>query len=57
MSIAKLEHETASPDGNMRMSRRAAQARGSRTITSCVHGLLREDARSRQEFFALTGVC
>ena len=38
------------------MSLRGVQAKGSRTITSCVHGLLREDARSRQEFFSLTGV-
>ncbi len=36
------------------MCMRGVQARGSHTITSSVHGLLREDARSRQEFFALT---
>ena len=36
------------------MSMRGVQARGSRTITSAVHGVLRDDARSRQEFFALT---
>ena len=42
---------------HMCMSMRGVQARGSRTITSAVHGLLREDARSRQEFFTLTGVC
>jgi GTP cyclohydrolase I len=42
---------------HMCMSMRGVQARGSRTITSSVHGLLREDARSRQEFFALTGAC
>jgi len=39
---------------HMCMSMRGVQAKGSRTITSSVHGLLREDARSRQEFFALT---
>jgi GTP cyclohydrolase I len=39
---------------HMCMSIRGVQASGSRTITSSVHGLLREDARSRQEFFALT---
>ena len=39
---------------HMCMSMRGVQARGSRTITSAVHGALREDARSRQEFFALT---
>jgi GTP cyclohydrolase I len=30
-------------------------ATGSTTITSTLLGSLREDARSRQEFFALTG--
>jgi GTP cyclohydrolase I len=39
---------------HMCMSMRGVQAIGSRTITSSVHGLLREDARSRQEFFTLT---
>jgi GTP cyclohydrolase I len=38
------------------MSLRGVQAAGSRTVTSALHGLLREDARSRQEFFALTGI-
>jgi GTP cyclohydrolase I len=37
------------------MSLRGVRATGSRTVTSALHGLLREDARSRQEFFALTG--
>jgi GTP cyclohydrolase I len=37
------------------MSLRGVRARGSRTTTSALHGLMREDARSRQEFFALTG--
>lgn len=41
---------------HMCMSLRGVQASGSRTITSSVHGLLREDARSRQEFFTLAGV-
>jgi GTP cyclohydrolase I len=36
-------------------SLRGVRASGSRTITSALHGLLREDARSRQEFLALTG--
>jgi GTP cyclohydrolase I len=39
---------------HMCMSMRGVQAKGSRTITSAVHGLMRHDARSRQEFFALT---
>jgi GTP cyclohydrolase I len=40
---------------HMCMSLRGVRAIGSRTITSSVHGVLREDARSRQEFFSLTG--
>lgn len=39
---------------HMCMSMRGVQAGGSRTITSSLHGLMREDARSRQEFLALT---
>jgi GTP cyclohydrolase I len=38
------------------MSLRGVRARGARTTTSALHGLLREDARSRQEFFAVTGM-
>ena len=38
------------------MSLRGVRAQGSRTVTSAVHGLLRDDARSRQEFFSLTGI-
>lgn len=38
------------------MSLRGVQAAGSSTITSAVHGVLREDARSRQEFFTLANV-
>ncbi|MGH4011721.1 MAG: GTP cyclohydrolase I FolE [Pseudonocardiaceae bacterium] len=38
------------------MSLRGVRATGSRTVTSALHGLLRADARSRQEFFALAGV-
>jgi GTP cyclohydrolase I len=37
------------------MSLRGVRAEGSRTLTSAVHGLLREDPRSRGEFFALVG--
>jgi GTP cyclohydrolase I len=36
------------------MSLRGVQAPGSRTVTSSLHGLLRDDARSRAEFLALT---
>ncbi|MGB9280664.1 MAG: GTP cyclohydrolase I FolE [Pseudonocardiaceae bacterium] len=38
------------------MSLRGVRATGSRTVTSALHGVLRADARSRQEFFALAGV-
>jgi GTP cyclohydrolase IA len=38
------------------MTLRGVQAAGSRTITSTLLGTLREDPRSRQEFFALAGV-
>ena len=37
------------------MTLRGARAAGARTLTSTLHGLLRSDPRSRQEFFALTG--
>ena len=38
------------------VSLRGVRAAGSRTITLALHGVLREDPRSRQEFFALAGV-
>jgi GTP cyclohydrolase I len=38
------------------MTLRGVQAVGSRTVTSTLLGALREDPRSRQEFFALAGV-
>ena len=37
------------------MSLRGVQKPGARTITSCLHGLVRDDARTRQEFLSLTG--
>jgi GTP cyclohydrolase I len=36
------------------MTLRGVHAAGARTVTSALHGLLRSDLRSRQEFFALT---
>jgi GTP cyclohydrolase I len=36
------------------MSLRGVRAGGSRTVTSAMHGALREDARARAEFLALT---
>lgn len=41
---------------HMCMSLRGVQAHGSRTVTSALRGLLRQDPRSRAEFFALAGV-
>jgi GTP cyclohydrolase IA len=38
------------------MTLRGVRAAGARTVTSALHGLLRSDPRSRQEFFALTGI-
>ncbi|MEU1550316.1 GTP cyclohydrolase I FolE [Nocardia sp. NPDC005745] len=38
------------------MTLRGAQAAGTTTVTSTLLGTLREDARSRQEFFSLTGI-
>jgi GTP cyclohydrolase I len=40
---------------HMCMSLRGVRASGTRTLTSSVNGVLRDDARSHQEFFALTG--
>jgi GTP cyclohydrolase I len=37
------------------MTLRGVLAAGATTVTSTLLGTLREDARSRQEFFALTG--
>jgi GTP cyclohydrolase I len=38
------------------MTLRGAQAHGSRTVTSSLHGLVRDDPRTRAEFLQLTGV-
>jgi GTP cyclohydrolase IA len=62
VQVANWLQENLAPKGvgvvieaeHMCMSMRGVQAMGSKTITSAVHGALREDARSRQEFFALT---
>jgi GTP cyclohydrolase I len=40
---------------HMCMSLRGVHANGARTVTSSLHGVLRDDPRSRQEFLALTG--
>ena len=59
--VADLLQEHLEPKGvgvvieaeHLCMSLRGVEATGSRTITSALHGLVRDDARSRQEFFAL----
>jgi GTP cyclohydrolase I len=38
------------------MSLRGVRATGSRTVTSALHGLVRDDARTRAEFFSLAGL-
>lgn len=38
------------------MSLRGVRAIGSKTVTSALHGMLRDSPSSRQEFFALTGI-
>src|SRR5215218_8449906 len=40
---------------HMCMSLRGVQKVGANTVTSALHGLVRDDARTRQEFLALTG--
>jgi GTP cyclohydrolase I len=42
---------------HMCMSMRGVRAEGARTMTSTVLGALREDPRSRQEFFSLARGC
>ena len=38
------------------MTLRGVQVTRARTVTSTLHGRLRDDPRSRQEFLALTGI-
>jgi GTP cyclohydrolase I len=60
--IADWLHTHVAPKGigvvleaeHLCMSLRGVRAHGARTLTSAVRGLIREDGRSRQEFFALT---
>ena len=40
---------------HMCMSLRGIQKQGARTVTAALHGLVRDDSRTRQEFLALTG--
>lgn len=41
---------------HMCMALRGVRVGGSKTVTSALHGTLRDDARSRAEFFALAGL-
>jgi GTP cyclohydrolase IA len=60
--VADLLQEHLNPKGvgvvieaeHLCMSLRGVQKPGSRTVTSALHGLVREDSRTRQEFLALT---
>jgi GTP cyclohydrolase I len=59
--IASLLEERLEPKGvgvvveaeHLCMTLRGVQAAGARTVTSALHGALRDDPRSRQEFFSL----
>jgi GTP cyclohydrolase I len=59
--VADWLHQHLDPKGvgvvldaeHLCMTLRGVRASGSRTVTSAVHGLLRQDHRSRAEFFAL----
>ncbi|MGH3656822.1 MAG: GTP cyclohydrolase I FolE [Micromonosporaceae bacterium] len=62
--VAEWLHAELSPRGvgvvvdaeHLCMTLRGVQAVGARTVTSTLLGTLREDSRSRAEFFSLTGV-
>ena len=62
MSVRSLEHVQPKGVGvvleaeHLCMSLRGVRAHGVKTITSAVQGLLRDDVRTRQELFTLTGV-
>ncbi|HUG07377.1 MAG TPA: GTP cyclohydrolase I FolE [Acidimicrobiia bacterium] len=61
--VADWLHDQLDPKGvgvvleaeHLCMTLRGVEASGSRTVTSSLHGLLRDDERSRAEFFALVG--
>jgi GTP cyclohydrolase IA len=61
--IAGWLQEELSPKGvgvvleaeHLCMSLRGVQKQGATTVTSALHGLVRDDPRTRQEFLALTG--
>jgi hypothetical protein len=49
MTEARLDAE------HLCMSLRGVQKAGARTVTSALHGLVRDDPRTREEFLSLTG--
>ncbi len=62
MQIADWLQEQLHPRGvgvvleaeHMCMSLRGVQKQGAKTVTSALHGLIRDDPSTRQEFLALT---
>jgi GTP cyclohydrolase I len=60
--IANWLEEELEPEGvgvvleaeHLCMSLRGVQKQGAKTVTSALHGVVRDDARTRQEFLALT---
>jgi GTP cyclohydrolase I len=63
VQVARWLHTTLAPRGvgvvveaeHLCMTLRGVRAGESRTVTSALHGQLRDDPRSRAEFFALAG--
>ena len=63
MQVAACIQDQLSPKGvgvvleaeHMCMSLRGVQKAGARTVTSALHGLVRDDPRTREEFLSLTG--
>ncbi|KQV08439.1 GTP cyclohydrolase [Leifsonia sp. Root112D2] len=64
IQVADWLQENLSPRGvgvvleaeHMCMSLRGVQVAGTTTVTSALHGTIRDDARARSEFFALAGL-
>jgi GTP cyclohydrolase I len=62
--VADWLNEKLSPQGvgvvlvaeHLCMTLRGARAGGSETVTSALHGVLLDDHRAREEFFALAGI-
>jgi GTP cyclohydrolase IA len=62
--IAKCLNDHLAPKGvgvvlqaeHLCMSLRGVSTNGTKTVTSALHGAVRDDARTRQEFFTLAGI-